>query len=73
MKKLFAMAIDNSFIVSGDTKEELNGKIEEIKQQYPDYFKRFVKPGIYIVQAKSLKEAKFGKKHKSQLQSFAVL
>ncbi|RMI13213.1 MAG: hypothetical protein D6681_06030 [Calditrichaeota bacterium] len=59
MKKFFALAtIDDSFIVSADTEKELEKKIEAIKKNYRAYYKRFVEPGYYVVEADSLREAK---------------
>lgn len=59
MKKLFAMAsVDNSFIVSASSEEELTAKIEDIRERYEKYYREFVAPGFYVVKAANLMEAK---------------
>ena len=59
MKKLFAMAnVDNSFIVSAGSEEELNRKLEDIRAKYEKYYHDYVMPGFYVVKAKNLMEAK---------------
>ncbi|RMF57940.1 MAG: hypothetical protein D6748_10075 [Calditrichaeota bacterium] len=59
MKKYFAIAdVDNSFIVSANTQEELKAKIEEIERKYSNYYHRFIEPGFHVVKASSIREAK---------------
>jgi uncharacterized protein YeeX (DUF496 family) len=63
MKKLFAMAnVDNSFIVSASSEEELTRKLENIREKYEKYYHDYVIPGFYVVKAKNLMEAKTKKK-----------
>jgi hypothetical protein len=63
MKKLFAMAnIDNSFIVSASSEDELNRKLDDIREKYEKYYHDYVMPGFYVVKAKNLMEAKSKKK-----------
>ncbi len=63
MKKLFAMAsVDNSFIVSAASEEELTAKIEDIRERYEKYYREFVAPGFYVVKAANLMEAKSRRK-----------
>lgn len=64
MQKYFAITkSDNSYIVDAESREELENKIDEIRDKYGDYYKKHIKPGYYIVQAASLKEAKASKQH----------
>ncbi len=61
-KKFFAKAkIDNSFIVSAETREALQQKINDIREKHEDYYKKFILPGYYVVEAKNIKESKSGK------------
>lgn len=65
MKKLYALAqVDNSFIVSARSEEELRLKLQEIRGKYKAYYKRFILPGIVLVRANSLREAKTSQTHK---------
>ncbi len=64
MKKFFAIAdIDNSFIVSADTQAELNRKLDEIRQRYASFYRKFVAPGFHVVQASTIREAKQTRQH----------
>ena len=64
MKKFFAIAdIDNSFIVSADSQEELNKKLDDIRQRYASFYRRFVAPGFHVVQANTIREAKRTRQH----------
>lgn len=64
--KFFAIAkADNSFIVSSDTLEELQEKINQIRDKYRPYYQQYVAPGYYIVKAKDMKEAKLSREHVS--------
>ncbi len=64
MQKFFAITkSDNSYIVDADTREELEKKIDEIREKYSAYYRKHIEPGYYIVQARNIKEAKAGKQH----------
>ena len=63
MSKFFAIArSDNSYIVNAETAEELNARIDEIREKYRDYYLKYIAPGYYVVQAENLREAKSAKK-----------
>ena len=60
-RKFFAMAkIDNSFIVSAETEEALTQKITDIREKHPEYYRKFVVPGYYVVEADSIRNSKTG-------------
>lgn len=66
MPKFFAIArSDNSYIVNAETVEELNARIDEIREKYRDYYLKYIAPGYYVVQAENIKEAKAAKKEVS--------
>ena len=60
-----------SFIVRAGTVEELNRRLDEIERKYPEFAKTYLRPGYYIVQAESIKDAKL--KIKSQEQDHKVI
>lgn len=60
-RKFFAMAkADNSFIVSAETEELLTQKIADIRERHPEYYRKYIVPGYYVVEADSIKNSKAG-------------
>ena len=64
--KFFALAkSDNSLIVSADTRDALNTKIEEIRRQHPAFYKKHILAGYFIVEAADVRHARAAKKKPS--------
>ena len=51
-KKKEFFSREHEVILNAETKEELERKIEKTKEQYPQEFKKYLKAGIKIVEAK---------------------
>ncbi len=63
MKQYYAFSrVDNSFIVSADNKQDLEKKIDAIREKHPEYYETHVRSGYAIVQAKSMAAAKKAEK-----------
>ena len=57
--KYFAISKTNySFIVSADSLDALNDSLNNIHEKYQPFYKKYIRPGYYIIQASSIKEAK---------------
>ena len=54
---------DNSFIVSAETREGAEQKLNAISKKHGSFYQKNIATGYYIVRADSLKEAKTAKKH----------
>lgn len=64
--KYFALSkLDGSFIVNGDTMDELNDKLAEIRKNHAGYYKSHIASGYYVVKAANVKAAKASKSHVS--------
>lgn len=58
MKKIFAFSkADGSFVVSAVDETGIEERLESIKNKYPEFYKRFIAPGIKLVKEKNLGEA----------------
>ena len=49
--------VNETFIVRAGTDEELLKKIQDIKNKYPDWANRYIRPGYIVVQAEDVKDA----------------
>lgn len=59
MKKIFAFSkVDNSFIVSAEDSGSMATKILEISEKYDKFYKEYVAPGVKLIKAKTLAEAR---------------
>jgi len=57
-KKKEFFSREHEVIFNAETKEELENKIINTKEQYPEEFKKYLKAGIKIVEAGNVSEAK---------------
>jgi len=49
---------EHEVILNADSRIELEEKLEETRQKYPDEFKKYLKAGIKIVEADNIIQAK---------------
>jgi len=47
-----------AFIVRAGTMEDIECKLDEIQEKYPEFSEKYIRPGYFIFQAESIKRAK---------------